>query len=254
MKPPVALIGPKNTRFSNIRIVDETGSTNSDLLNAEENGSGARVLIAKHQSAGRGRSERTWQDIPGNSLLISVADQYLQDKVHLLPMVAGLTILNMFERLCEYQFDLKWPNDVLYQRRKIAGILVEAKTRADKTQAVIGCGINLKGKPSPELMETATTFSQVCDLELSVVQAANYFLIELESQLQQLQNRSETDLVDSYRSRCSTIGAEVQVDTSSGVVSGIAQDIGLKGQLLVKTSSGSTIEVFSGDAHLRNKS
>jgi BirA family biotin operon repressor/biotin-[acetyl-CoA-carboxylase] ligase len=135
-----------------IEIVAETGSTNADLLARLPGAStpgpklnGPLLRLAERQTAGRGRAGRTWLSAPQASLTFSLAWPFKGP----LPRLAGLPLavgVALAETICalEVPVQLKWPNDVLRDGAKLAGILVETQNAPDGSiWAVIGCGINL---------------------------------------------------------------------------------------------------------------
>ena len=145
------LLGPGRL-FSAVRSIASTGSTNADLAAAATAGaaSGA-VLVADHQSAGRGRFDRRWEAPPGSSVAVSVllrpAEVPLQRWLWL-PLITGVAVAEGLRSAAGVDATVKWPNDVLIEGRKVCGILSE---RVDDA-AVIGMGINtclLYTSPSP---------------------------------------------------------------------------------------------------------
>ncbi|WP_370663909.1 biotin--[acetyl-CoA-carboxylase] ligase [Massilia forsythiae] len=139
--------------LAKVEVVRETGSTNADLL-ARAAGScgpqlsGPLLLAAEHQSAGRGRAGRSWLSAPGHSLTFSLAwkfDGGLQ-RLSGLPLAVGVALAETLDRLGQ-PVRLKWPNDLLKDGDKLAGILVETQRAAgpagDATWAIVGIGLNL---------------------------------------------------------------------------------------------------------------
>ena len=131
-----------------VRVVDETGSTNADLLAALPSLTGPMLLIARSQTAGRGRAGRSWLSAPGKSLTFSLAWKF-NLPVHALvglPLAVGATIAESLA-MFNVQVKLKWPNDVLHEGRKLAGILIESAGAGsvphDASWAVTGIGINM---------------------------------------------------------------------------------------------------------------
>jgi BirA family biotin operon repressor/biotin-[acetyl-CoA-carboxylase] ligase len=128
-----------------VEVVSETGSTNADLLARAPTLSAPLLLIAEHQNAGRGRAGRSWLSEPGNSLTFSLAwrfDGGLQ-RLTGLPLAVGVALAETLTKLGQ-QVQLKWPNDLLKDGDKLAGILVETAAGFDAaTWAVIGIGLNL---------------------------------------------------------------------------------------------------------------
>ena len=127
-----------------IEIVDQTGSTNADLLARASSLTGPVLLLARSQTAGRGRAGRPWQSAPGASLTFSLAWKFERTLPQLvgLPLAVGVAIADALHG-CGVDARLKWPNDVLLDERKLAGILIETAAARDGIWAIIGIGINL---------------------------------------------------------------------------------------------------------------
>jgi len=132
-----------------IDVVDETGSTNQDLMACAPtiNASKKRVLIAEKQNAGRGTKGRSWISIPGGSITFSIAYTLDRETTSLnispLSLVAGLAVIHALKELGSRNITLKWPNDLMYRDSKIGGILVEANRKSDRVGVVIGIGLNV---------------------------------------------------------------------------------------------------------------
>ena len=128
-----------------VEVVQETGSTNADLLARAPQLAAPLLLVAEHQTAGRGRAGRSWLSAPGHSLTFSLAwrfDGGLQ-RLTGLPLAVGVALAETLGRLGQ-QVQLKWPNDLLKDGDKLAGILVETVAGpGGATWAVIGIGMNL---------------------------------------------------------------------------------------------------------------
>lgn len=128
-----------------VEVVAETGSTNADLLARAPALAAPMLLVAEHQTAGRGRAGRSWLSSPGHSLTFSLAwkfDGGVQ-KLTGLPLAVGTALAETLGRLGQ-PVQLKWPNDVLKDGDKLAGILVETAAAADGgVWAIIGIGLNL---------------------------------------------------------------------------------------------------------------
>ena len=122
-----------------IHAFDEVDSTNSWLLRHPDLPSGS-VCLADQQTAGRGRAGRTWHTPPGSAIALSLARDFPAPPQPALTLVAGVAVVRA---LPESRLQLKWPNDLLLEGRKVGGILVEAQGR----RAVIGIGLNLALAP-----------------------------------------------------------------------------------------------------------
>ena len=144
---------------SQFQYVEETGSTNTDLVSQAADLPDFSVLVAGFQSAGRGRSGRQWQAPAGSSLFVSVLlkpNGLSASKMSWLPLLAGLAIVKAINELQpERPAALKWPNDVLIEENKISGVLSELVS--DLSGVVIGAGINVKQKQDELPIEKATS-------------------------------------------------------------------------------------------------
>ena len=151
--------------FGLVQHVGSTGSTNADLLQRPMGESPERsaLLWTDTQNQGRGRRGRTWVSKPGQALTFSVAlERRLSSRSDPVPapafsLVAGLVVAEVLDAsgLSALPVSLKWPNDVVINDRKVAGILIELRVRGDIQRMVVGCGVNLLA-PAPEAIVQAS--------------------------------------------------------------------------------------------------
>ena len=217
----------------------EIGSTNEEARNLAIAGATHGTLVtADSQTAGRGRQGRVWSAPPKSSLLCSLV---LREPPNLLPLAAGLAVA---DTVASYGLvpKVKWPNDVLVNDRKIAGILAEG--RPAEGWAVLGIGLNvavqLDDLPE-ELHATATTLGLT---EADVDSVLKALLNALESRLAQ----SEGVLLEDFRGRDALLGREVR--WSGGVASGVGAGIDGTGRLVVTTADGGRVLLDAGEVHL----
>ncbi len=246
-------------RFSEIRWIEETGSTNRDLLDAALDGRKAgAVLVTDHQTAGRGRQGRTWLDDPGRSLLFSVLLRPEPDQVSVLPLVMGMAVVDVLRQLGGVGAMLKWPNDVLVtiddgEERKLAGILAEAVTTEAGLAVVIGCGINVAFVTGPptEVGDRAIDLATAGSSSLDRERLLDLALSSLDLWLGELEQHGAPAIIDAYRDRCCTLGRSVTLETPGGVIEGVAVDIDPSGALVIE-ANGKRTTVYAGDAHHRS--
>ncbi|HTX10987.1 MAG TPA: biotin--[acetyl-CoA-carboxylase] ligase [Solirubrobacteraceae bacterium] len=212
------------------RVTDSTNARARSL--AAAGAPHGTVVTAAEQSAGRGRQGRAWSAAPGRALLCSVV---IRDPVALLPLAAGVAVAEVVGPPAR----LKWPNDVLLEGRKVAGILVEG--RPQEGWAVVGIGLNVALRASDfpvELRETAGTLG-LAPADVEPV---------LEVVLRRLEEWIWLDpasLVEAVRDRDALLGRPVRWAEGRGVGAGI--DAG--GRLLVATDGG-TVALDAGEVHL----
>jgi BirA family biotin operon repressor/biotin-[acetyl-CoA-carboxylase] ligase len=142
-----AILAFSDTEAVVVEVVEETGSTNADLLARVDTLAlaGATLRIAVQQTAGRGRAGRSWLSAPGSTLMFSLAWPFAGPLPRLtgLPLAVGVALAETLAAL-DVPVTVKWPNDLIKDGSKLAGILVETRIAADGTVwAVIGAGINL---------------------------------------------------------------------------------------------------------------
>lgn len=159
-----ALLGSATGRFD-VDSVDTCDSTSSELLRRAANGApSGTVVVADAQTAGRGRRGRAWISAPEASLTFSVLWRFAADAPSLggLSLAVGTALADGLERLSLAGIGLKWPNDVLFDDAKLAGILVELASDRRGTSAVIGIGLNLL-PPTGELDRPAAGLSDIAN-------------------------------------------------------------------------------------------
>ena len=144
--------------LSRIRVIDVTGSTNSDLL-ASDTAEEGDWLITRRQDAGRGRQGRDWQGLDGNFLGSTLVELERDDaRAATLSLVAGLALLDAVELAAPgAELMLKWPNDLMLGDGKLAGILLERSG----SRVVAGFGVNLAAAPQIDGKKTASLAERV---------------------------------------------------------------------------------------------
>ncbi len=248
------LAGALGDRFwTRVDAVAETGSTNADLAALARSGApGGAVLVADHQSAGRGRFTRVWTAPPGDSLALSMMlrpPAAEPARWLWLPLVAGLAVVDGVRAAAGLQARLKWPNDVLVGDRKLCGILAEQVATASGPAVVIGMGINTRLGAADLPVPTATSLAiEGADSDPAAVVLA--VLRAFEGRYTRW--LAGADLRDEYAAACATIGRRVRVDLGGGEgAEGDAVGVDADGRLLVRTASG-VREFAAGDVwHLR---
>lgn len=226
-----ALIRPGGL-WSALTVVAETGSTNADLLAAAEETATGTVLIAESQTAGRGRLDRAWTSPPQAGLTFSILLRPEIDRIRWswLPLLVGVALAETVERHCELPARLKWPNDLLIDGRKAAGILAQVADDA----VVIGIGLNVLTRRG-ELPPGATSVAAEGGTRTDRDPLLRAILRAIETRYTAWNTtRDDDDLRAAYRDRCATLNEEVTVTLPTGApYRGRATDIDSAGRLLV---------------------
>jgi BirA family biotin operon repressor/biotin-[acetyl-CoA-carboxylase] ligase len=219
------------------------------------------VITAAEQTEGRGRQGRTWIAPPGKALLYSAVVRPLEERHMALPLAVPLAVCEAAEELQPgIRCGVKWPNDVLIDGRKLAGVLIEA--RPQDGWAVIGVGLNLSIAPDefpPHLRDTAVSLFGTSEgaqgesrRSLPAVAPAGLpprSLIAtavLSSHLNRWVEAEPEAVLAAWRERDALRGREVAWDAGSGVAAGIDD----RGYLIVVTAAGERIAIGAGEVHL----
>jgi BirA family biotin operon repressor/biotin-[acetyl-CoA-carboxylase] ligase len=234
-----------------VRWVEETGSTNADLIEAARAGAPfGSVLVADHQSAGRGRLGRQWAAPPGSSLLCSMLlpPELAAGTPQRLTQAVALAAAAACTEVAGVDVSLKWPNDLLVGDRKLAGVLAESVAAQGRLSAVvvgIGLNVNWPDELPAELAGLATALNHEAGHEIDRRVLLDALLASTEA----------TDwgaLAAAYRAKLATLGRDVRVDLGSVDVVGRAVDVTASGELVVEAEGGSRHVISAGDVvHLR---
>lgn len=238
-----------------IEWFDELDSTNRYLLGAARAGAAdGLVIVADHQTEGRGRLDRRWEAPPGSSLLVSVLLRVAgeADAPSAL-MAAGVALADAVESTATIAVGLKWPNDLMVAPaggsaggdRKLAGLLAERD--GDALVVGAGCNVNWEAFP-PTLAETSTA----CNLEAGHAVDRDALLAAYLTALDRFLAAPD-DVMTAYRARLVTVGRRVRVEHPGGAVSlGVAVEVADDGALVVQDDDGRELRVTAADVvHLR---
>ncbi|HET8929559.1 MAG TPA: biotin--[acetyl-CoA-carboxylase] ligase [Acidimicrobiales bacterium] len=263
------------TRFTDVRRVDETGSTNDDLMALGRRGEPEGiVLVAGHQTGGRGRHGRTWSAPPGMGLLCSVLLRPPAAVAELITATVAVALLDALESLGATGVGIKWPNDLIVAtsgagrgghrrvERKLAGILAEADAPVGSSTAsgqrapkdterllvVVGSGVNVN-TPTELPVEVADRFIAL-DALVSPTPGVDEVLeayLEALERAHALVLADRDGLLERWRERCVTIGRDVRVDLGVRDLRGVAMRIDGHGRLVVRSDGGVETAVAAGD-------
>jgi BirA family biotin operon repressor/biotin-[acetyl-CoA-carboxylase] ligase len=234
--------------------VETTGSTNADLMAVGDAGAPAwTVLVAGHQTAGRGRMGRSWEAPPGSSLLVSVLlrPSVVPVFAPLLSLAAAVAMAEAIWFQARLRISFEWPNDLVTEAgKKLGGVLAESKVEGDRVDhAVVGVGVNLTQSDGDfptglRLPPTSVAMEGVTPEPATILRS---FLEGLYHLCAPDREAFGPTVLEAYRPRCATVGRRVRATTIDGpVVEGRASGIGANGELIVTTEAG-VVTVSSGE-------
>lgn len=213
------------------------------------------LVIAEHQRAGRGRLGRSWLDLPGQSLLLSLV---LRPPVSpawcpALTFVAAVALADALDRWIPRDLlEIKWPNDVLCGGRKVAGILLEMRCEGERVEHVIlGVGVNVGGNLArfpQELRRRCTSVAEWAkDSAPDRLDVLCAFLGELERWYAEFLSGGLQAIRERWNSWFKMAGQRLRAETDRGVVEGAARGLGPTGALVLETDDGRFLEILAGD-------
>ncbi|WP_265571498.1 biotin--[acetyl-CoA-carboxylase] ligase [Sphingomicrobium nitratireducens] len=232
-----------------MRLVEQTGSTNSDLMGLAEAVEGD-WLVARRQDAGRGRQGREWQGLDGNffgSTLVVLNER--DPEAASLSLVAGLALHDAVSTLApEAALQLKWPNDLMLDGAKLAGILTERSSG----RVVIGFGVNLAEAPAIEGRETAALASHV---EIAPQAFAPVLAGSFARLLGAWRSADPASLAMAWLQRAHPVGTKLTVHGGEGApITGSFAGLDADGALRLDTGGGQVEIVRAGDVDLAKDS
>jgi len=239
--------------ISQVTIVDQTKSTNADLLRAAAGGSqGGCVLVAENQTSGRGRRGRQWLTTPYEDLALSILirPSISPDKYPTLSFWVGMAIYDALVGYCEDELRLKWPNDLLLGSKKVAGMLAESvpPMAGAPGTVVIGVGINLNSTGSvldDEVRATSTSIARHTKKEVDRTLVLENILRSLDRYRNSM-NQGKVD-PETWNERAAWIGEEIVVTEDGQRKRGTFLGVHTDGSLRLREANGFEQKIICGD-------
>ena len=237
-----------------IRILqlDTVGSTNTEALRHARMGADEGLcIIARTQTAGRGRFDRVWVSEPDAGLYMSLIlkPNLTPSEYPLLTLMTGVAVHRVLEKV-GIDADIKWVNDVLVDEKKICGILAETTDSESGLAVVIGIGVNLRpGNFHPEIAGTSTSFESLTGQKLTPSDFSKLLIEEIVPAYVNFQTvEGRREILDQWRSRSSYAdGRMVTVTTANSTFTGVTRGISDTGGLMVEREDGSITIVTAGE-------
>lgn len=209
------------------------------------------IFIADMQTHGRGRLGRDWFCEPGKQINMSIL-LFTQNNVknlQILCLCSALAVYNSIKELTNISCQIKWPNDILINNRKICGILCENIFLKNNCPAsIVGIGINVKNDTFPPiLIEKVTSIFLESNKLICRSILINNILDKFYYYYNKFNLSEFDDIINEYKSNCSSINKNVQISIDDKITYGTSVDINKSGDLLVKLGSGKVIPINHGE-------
>lgn len=239
--------------FGNNELHAQIDSTNTRAANlAREGAAEGTLILARQQTAGRGRQGRSWSSPADAGIAMSVLlrPQIPLQRLPLITLATGVACASAIEEICGIRLGLKWVNDLTYGGKKVGGILAEMPGQA----LVIGMGINIKLELEslPEDLKTRVEWlenivGKPVSPNLIVIALAR----KLEDEYNALINGQDQKILERWKSYSITIGKEIIAQTALKEIRGRAVDLTATGALIIESPDGTRSELTAGEITIR---
>ena len=243
-----------------IYYFDEIDSTQNYALqisnNTNENGT---IIVAEKQTHGKGRLNRKWYSPEGGIWLsVIIHPEFQISDATIIPLAASLALCESIKKVHKIKTDVKWPNDITIDGKKVAGMLIDTSIQGNKVEnLVLGIGINFavniqqiekRLKKSPNFYGVTSLFPE--KNSPSKIELLVQFLLELEKVINSLIKGKNAQIIRDWSKHTNMFGKTISVNTGNGKISGIAKKIDSDGALIIKTGTKNR-RIFVGDVTLR---
>ena len=238
-------------------FLDEIESTNIEARSLADRGAvHGTLVVADSQTGGKGRRGRSWHTPKSTSIAMSLIlkPELEAENASMLTLVQAMAVAKAIEEICGLKAQIKWPNDILVNEKKVCGILTEMNLEMTEISSIIiGTGINVNQDSFPEeISEIATSLKiekkrsqsradlieRVCEL------FEEYFECFMET-------KDLSEFLEEYNSHLISMGRNVKVLDPKGEFTGEALGINAQGELLVKKENGEIVNVYAGEVSVR---
>ncbi|MBO0722367.1 MAG: biotin--[acetyl-CoA-carboxylase] ligase [Blastocatellia bacterium] len=237
---------PSTFRIHHLTSIDSTNDYLKKMMEAHE----FTCVVADGQTAGRGRHGRNWHSAPGEGLYLSVllCPQAPAAKIPSLSLMAGIAVAEVLLARDVPSVDIKWPNDVLVNERKVCGILVEGTSiGSDRHRIILGIGVNLNHRSFPQkLSQTATSLLIETGRPVDIVDFRQQLLERIAHWYERWKQSDE--VIDRFQELSSYArGKAVIVTLDDGQITGETAGLLPTGALRVATGDGKVRQILAGD-------
>jgi BirA family transcriptional regulator, biotin operon repressor / biotin---[acetyl-CoA-carboxylase] ligase len=253
----LSLVAANQVVGRDIRVFEETSSTNDIVEKLARDGVREGVAVfAEAQSKGRGRLGRKWLSPSHTGLWFSVLlrPDLPPQAATQLTVAAATSLVRAIRQVAGLSPEIKWPNDILLNGRKVAGVLTELSAELDHVKYIVlgmGVDVNLNsGDFPPELRKLATSIKIETGRSVRRAELAAAILHELDRDYALICTRRFSKLADEWESQCSTLGHRVSIRVGARLIQGQAESLDEDGALLLRTEHGRLERIIGGDVTL----
>ncbi|MDP2945339.1 MAG: biotin--[acetyl-CoA-carboxylase] ligase [Atribacterota bacterium] len=209
------------------------------------------LIIAERQSAGKGRLGREWFSPAGGIWLsIILYPQLPPSYIPRITLMTAVAVVKAIKMCVQIEPQIKWPNDILINEKKVCGILTEMSAELDIINWVvvgIGINVNIDHRKFPEdIQENTISLKEVLGKEVLRVKMVQIFLQEFEKYYESLKRREFSSILREWKLYSHTLGRKIRVDMGERIVTGEAVNINEEGALILKKEDGELVEIISG--------
>ena len=236
-----------------VEVLESVDSTNDYAKKKAKELVDGSVIISLEQVKGKGRRGRSFHSGKGDGIYLSIILKpgFEPAKAPFITSIAGAALVNTFNKF-NIQTKIKWPNDVLINGKKVAGILTEMSADMEFIEyIVLGVGINVSGLEFPSELKNIATSLKLEGYDVKKLSIIWQFVYEFELLYNLYLNENTSEVVNILRNNSSVLGKQINVHYMNEVESAIAVDINNQGALIIKTQEGEVKELSSGEISIR---
>ena len=236
-----------------VEVLESVDSTNDYAKKKAKELVDGSVIISLEQVKGKGRRGRSFHSGKGDGIYLSIILKpgFEPAKAPFITSIAGAALVNTFNKF-NIQTKVKWPNDVLINGKKVAGILTEMSADMEFIEyIVLGVGINVSGLEFPNELKNIATSLKLEGYDVKKLNIIWQFVYEFELLYNLYLNENTSEVVNILRNNSSVLGKQINVHYMNEIESAIAVDINNQGALIIKTQEGEVKELSSGEISIR---
>jgi BirA family biotin operon repressor/biotin-[acetyl-CoA-carboxylase] ligase len=241
------ILGKKIFMFDSITSTNEYGKSLLSDLDSE-----GYLIIANHQTAGYGRFKRHWVSEPDKNLLFSFILKpkiLANEKIHLLTLFIANRVADVVEHNFDVKVEIKWPNDLLINKKKFCGILLESVISEKSISVVCGVGINVNQTSFSENDTNITSLKKELDMDINRFELLHKIINRLDTDYHPFLNKPEVE-VELFKERDILIGQEITVLVNKNPCTGKIVDVDKEGYFILY-ADGAEMKLSSGDVTLK---